>query len=171
MTIRTDTDLDQQILDVLEADRAHLDRFAMTPNRHLLGALVGPVASAAGLWSLATTKLLTFAAAAAVIGSAFYFVARPAAVAPIVNAPRQVTSVPLQQAPVESAQQGPASATNEKALARHRSMNAPKPDAAASPTANAGSVQTKATDIDHWNTGDPLQVQLPTKLEIETKAK
>lgn len=166
MTIRTDTELDKQILDALEDDRAHLDRFAMTPNRHLLGALVGPTATAAGLWSLAATKLVTFVAAAALIGGGLYFVSRPTEVAQV----KQVQSAPGQVR--QAAPQSISVASREHAAdVKHKSIAVAKTSLPTAPIAKTNITETKTPDIDHWNTGDPQQVQLPTKLEIETKAK
>jgi hypothetical protein len=79
MTIRTDSELDHQILDALEADRAQLDRFSSTPNRQLLGALVAPSTTSVGFWSLVSTKLITLVASIAIVGGVAVYALRPSA--------------------------------------------------------------------------------------------
>lgn len=173
MTIRTDSELDKQILDALEADRAQLDRFASTPNRQLLGALVAPAATAAGFWTLASTKLLTLAAAVAVVGSVAFYATRPSptALAPKPETTATVTSPRATPTSVEV----PAGRSEARP---HATAKAPKPltpvTAASKVVSEVPQSEPKAQetiDLDHWSSGATKEVQLPTKIEVQTKAK
>jgi hypothetical protein len=183
MTIRTESDLDKQILDTLEADRASLDRFASTPNRQLLGALVGPATASSGFWALASTKLMAILGTAAFIGVTTYYLLTPAAV---------ITPVPVTTATqvavaaddtVNSAQSSDHLFATPKATQRHsgelrthevRSVASPSRPVSAPTEQSTHSVKTigkEAIDLDYWNTGQPELRQTPTKLEVQTRSK
>lgn len=177
MTIRTESELDKKILDVIEADRASLDRFSTTPNRQLLGALVTPGVAAGGFWSLAATKILTFAVGAAFVGGAVFFTVRPSHT-PIPDraTPHEIVSTHsvsgMSQSIEPSATQPAAIAAAKHAAARpvkSGDLQTAKSESVASPVENADS-QT-SVDLDRWNTGTPTEVQLPTTIEVHTKRK
>lgn len=167
MTIRSDSDLDRNIQSVLDHDRDRLNRFASTPNSTLLANLVGTKATATlSVWSLSTLKLWAVIGFLAVGGSSAFLLLREGP-APAVRTVRSEVVPTTQQNTVGSAV--PQSQTTKSFRKPSSIRTKAATDAASVPTATLPA-PNEPIDLDRWNTASPQVIQLPTKLEVQTRA-